>query len=563
MRITGSIRAAMLIATALATPLAAQTATAQTATGQTATGQTAPEPVFTAAGMRGHVAFLADDALEGRGTGTRGYDIAARYVATQFDRLGLKPAGNAVGTDWFQPIRFQERSFGPAGASLRLTGPNGTQSWKNGTAIITRPSPFEANAAFEAPVVFAGFGLDKRDLGFDDYRGLDVKGKIVAVLAGFPKGTNSEIGAHLNAEKAKMAEARGAIAMITVPTAEYAKAFPWSTLMQYATVPRVSFLDPDGKPHVDAPGIRAGATLDTPAAEALFAGAKRSLADVLAEADRSGGKPKGFALATRARFQIATAYKDITSPNVAAVLPGSDPKLAGEYIVVMGHLDHLGIRPEKEGDTIYNGALDNAAGVATVLEVARAFAEAPTKPRRSILFLAVTAEEKGLLGASYFAEHPTIPADGIAGVVNLDMPLLLYDFQDVIAFGAEHSTLGPQVAAAASSLGVTLAPDPTPEEGIFTRSDHYEFVKKGVPAVFLVTGYGGEGRRHWEDFLKSRYHQPNDDLAQAIDWNAAGKFARINYLIARDIADDPARPMWNKGDFFGDTFAPGKPRAGR
>src|SRR3546814_5437989 len=220
-----------------------------------------------------------------------------------------------------------------------------------------------------------------------------------------------------------------------------------------------------------------------------------------------------------------------------------------------------GDAPDK--DRINNGALDKAAGISTMLEVARAVAESDAKPRRSIVFLASTGEEKGLLGADYYAQNPTVPAKQIVGNVDLDMPLLLYPFTDVIAFGADHSTLGPLVAKAVAPMGVTLIPDPMPEQGIFTRSDHYMFVKQGVPAVFLATGYGNGGEEAWKTFLSGNYHHPGDDMSQKIDWQAGARFAEANYRIARAMADSDTPPLWYKGDYFGNLFAPDAKKAGK
>jgi Zn-dependent M28 family amino/carboxypeptidase len=294
----------------------------------------------------------------------------------------------------------------------------------------------------------------------------------------------------------------------------------------------------------------------------LFAGARRPLSAVLDEAAREGGKPRGFALKQTVKLERQSATQRLTSPNVLAVLPGSDPALANEYVLLMAHLDHDGVDPKREGDKIYNGAMDNAAGTATMLEVARAMAKAPNRPKRSILFAAVTAEEDGLLGSEYLAKHPVV--DGkIVGVVNLDMPVLLYDFSDVIAFGSDHSTLGPIVRRAAAGMNVALSPDPLPQEGLFTRSDHYKFVREGVPSIFLMTGFAGEGGKTFRDFLATHYHQPSDEPDLPFNWNAGARFARINYLIAREIADAPEAPRWYADSFFGRTVAPQAPKAER
>lgn len=520
-----------------------------------------PEPAFSADAVKAHVVYLADDALEGRATGTRGYDMAAAYVASRFAALGLTPAGEDGG--WYQKVRFQERSLGPKGARLTISGPNGARTWENGTEIIVGPSAVEAEQDVEAPVVFAGYGIDAPGQGFDDYRGLDVKGKVVAVLNGFPAGTPSELGAHLDDEKAAMAKARGAVGVVSIDTLRWRKTFPWSNRVRGAKQPRLAWLDGKGRPHVGAPELRASGLLNTPAAQALFAGAPRTLDAVLKEADRRNGKPRGFPLRTSVRVQRSSVWKTVESAEVIGMVPGSDPKLGQEVIVLMAHLDHLGVRPERQGDRIYNGAIDNAAGVATMLEVARAFATGQERPRRSILFIANTAEEKGLLGADYFAHHPTVPVERIVGLVNLDMPMLLYDFTDVVAFGANHSTVGEHVARATAPIGIRLASDPMPEEGIFTRSDHYALVRKGVPAVLIMTGWANGGEKAWKDFLANRYHQPDDDLTQKIDWQAGAKFARINYLVTRELANADKRPLWYKGDYFGDRFAPRAEKAKR
>jgi Zn-dependent M28 family amino/carboxypeptidase len=231
--------------------------------------------------------------------------------------------------------------------------------------------------------------------------------------------------------------------------------------------------------------------------------------------------------------------------------------------MLTGHLDHLGILPGKNGDTIANGAMDNAAGIATMLEAARAFVESGVRPMRSILFVALTGEEKGLQGSAYLARHPLPTGHRTVANVNLDMPILTYDFADVIAFGAEHSTMGPIVARALAQDGLTLSPDPTPDEGLFTRSDHYSFVKQGVPAVFLKTGFGGSGKAASDKFRAAHYHQVSDEVEQPFDWRAGARFARINYLIARELANAPEAPKWYNGSYFGELFASEQPKAPR
>jgi hypothetical protein len=522
----------------------------------------APAPEFSADAFRAHVTFLADDLLEGRDAGSRGHEIAARYVATQFAALGLQP-GAGQG-NWYQPVEFVR--FVPQGtATLRVAG----HVFTHGREMMMRASPDPAPLALSAPLVFVGYGLDMPSHGFDDYRGLDVRGKIVVALNGVPEGTPSDVAAHLNSEKRRMAGARGAVGMINIRPRGDAAAAPWERMLRFANRPGTTWLEQDGTPFADAGALRFSATLDDASAEILFHGARRQLSDILDEAARAGSRPRGFALAQTAQVaREPAAATRFSSPNVIAVLPGTDPSVAGEYVLLMAHLDHIGVRDPRPGDApgadrINNGAMDNAAGIATLIEVARAMSRPGNRPRRPILIAAVTAEEKGLLGAEFLAHHPVVGNGRIVSVVNLDMPILTYDFQDVTAFGAEHSTLGPIVARAAARMGVRLSPDPLPEEGLFTRSDHYKFVRQGVPAVFLMTGFAGEGEREFRNFLATRYHNVGDDLSQNINWQAGAKFAQLNYLIAREIADGAEVPRWYRGSFFGDAFGGNQPRAAR
>lgn len=523
-----------------------------------------PPATFTPQAFRAHVAFLADDLLEGRDIGSRGHEIAARYVAGRFEAIGLKPGGDDGG--WLQRIPFQKTGPLTATSSVAIHGPGGARVFRHGVDALFRPNADDPSGTISAPLVFVGYGVDAPAQGIDDFAGLDVRGKIVVELDGMPTGVPSEIAAHLSDTKRAMAERRGAIGLLRIETIESARRRPFAGSLQYATTPSYNWVGADGKPSADGGGVSAFASVDAKVAEAMFAGAPKSLALVLDEAAHAGAKPRGFALASTATIVQDAAVARITSPNVVAILPGSDPALAAQYVVLSAHLDHLGIRPPAPGDTpttdrIYNGALDNASGIATMLEVARAMAEAKTPPRRSVVFLASTGEEKGLLGADYYATHPTVPASAIVGNVDLDMPLLLYPFTDVIAFGADHSTLGPLVAAAVRPMGIALEPDPMPEETIFVRSDHYRFVRQGVPAVFVVTGYANGGAAAWKTFLAGNYHHPGDDMSQKIDWAAGARFAEANYRITEAMADAPAPPEWYKGDFFGEMYAPAAAKA--
>jgi hypothetical protein len=514
----------------------------------------APARDFTPERFRQHVTFLADDLLEGRETGTRGYDIAARYVATGFAGLGLRPGGR--GGSWYQQVPFVRMAM-TAPAALTIGG----QSFAQGAGASFRQSPEAGRTELTAPAVFVGYGLEAPAFGLDDYRGLNVRGKVVVLLDGVPSGLPSDVAAHLSSEKRRIAARRGAVGVITLRTPAAATRFPLRSTR--LPEPGITWVDPQGQPFTDAPSLRFVANVDPAAGEALFQGARRPFADVMAEAARQGTRPRGFALRQTVGFQRESANTPLTSPNVIGILPGTDPALAGEYVLLMAHLDGLGVREGGEGDRIRNGAMDNTTGISTLLEVARQMSQPGNRPRRPIIFAAVTAEEKGLLGAQYLARNPVIDGGRVVGVVNLDMPVLTYNFNDVIAFGAEHSTLGPIVQRAAARMNVAVTPDPLPEQGLFTRSDHYMFVREGVPAVFLMTGFAGEGGERFRNFLSTQYHSPQDDLSLPFDWNAGARFAELNYLIAREIADAAEAPRWYRDSFFGTTLAPNAAKAAR
>ncbi|MDP9421501.1 MAG: M20/M25/M40 family metallo-hydrolase [Pseudomonadota bacterium] len=509
--------------------------------------------------VRADVEFLASDHLEGRDTGSRGYAIAADYVVAQFRSIGLEPAGDNGG--WFQQVPFRRASHDkPPTLSLSVGGRQ--VALNPGNDATVRPSVTEKVRQLSAGFVFVGHGVKDARHNIDDYRGLDLKGKIAVALSGVPKGMPSDIEAHLASSKERFAAEAGAIGFLEVPRNDGQRGNP----VARGGRPLIDWVDRGGRTGSVPPGLRLQMSVSNEMAARLFEGAARSLDAVRREAKaNSKASPRGFALIPVLSLQSESKWEDFTSPEVVGLLKGSDPALAAEHVVLMGHLDHLGMKLDaKPGeDAIYNGAIDNAAGVATMIEAARQFAAQPVRPRRSILFIANTGEERGLLGADYYANHPTVPAQSIVGLVDLDMPMLLYPFTDVVAFGADHSTIGAIVAEAGRSMGIAVSPDPMPEEAIFTRSDHYMFVKRGVPAVLLMTGHANGGKAHWNAYLGKTYHSVQDDLSQKIDWDAGARYALLNYRIARAMADSPRRPMWLQGDYFGDLFDPRGPRAAR
>jgi hypothetical protein len=456
-------------------------------------------------------------------------------------------------------VPFRRASFDKL-PRLTLTISGQAVALEQGKDAALRPSVTTKMVRQSAGLVFVGYGLQDRRYGFDDYHGLNVRGKIVIALQGTPPGLPSDVEAHLNASKDRIAAAAGAIGFVEVQRNDGSPGR--FDPVRRGGRPRIDWVDSTGRAGSTPAGLQLQLSFSNEWAARLFEGAPKSLAAVRAEA-QGKGQPRGFALVPTISIEAENKWEDFTSPEVVGLLRGSDPALAAQHVVLMGHLDHLGIKPDaKPGeDAIYNGALDNAAGVATMLEAARQFAAQPTRPKRSVLFIANTGEERGLLGADYFANHPTVLAASIVGLVDLDMPVLLYPFTDVTAFGADHSTIGATVAEAGRSMGVAVSPDPMPQEAIFTRSDHYMFVRRGVPAVLLMTGYANGGKAYWEAFLAKTYHSPQDDLTQKIDWNAGARYAILNYRISRALADAPQRPMWLQGDYFGDLYDPKGPRA--
>ena len=501
-----------------------------------------------AANIRADMAFLASDKLKGREAGTPEYDLAARYVVDQMKQIGLVPKGGKG--SYFQHVplvAWRPRDEGV----LVLTGADGHAiPLVFGKDYLTGDSVLAEKLAVDAPLVFVGYGLVAPEHGRDDYKGLNVKGKVVVALSGAPKFLQTEERAYYRNGRTKLraAQERGAVGFVSIGTRTGEKLYPFANSARQYKSWGMTWRQADGKPFV-AVSLPSLAFISV-------AGASKLLGDrtdaILDAAETKDGAIKGLDLNLSLRVELHTEIKNSESENIVGVLLGSDPKLKDEYVVLSGHLDHIGITPSVKGDAINNGALDNASGVATTLEVARLFGG--KLPKRSLLFLVDTAEEKGLIGADYFARNPTVPKSAITADVDLDMPIITYDFTDVVAFGADRSSIGPAVRRAAARMGVKLSPDPMPDEGIFTRSDHYRFVEQGIPAVFLATGYANGGKAATEFFMRTNYHQPSDDLSQPIRYDVGAKFAKLNYAITRELADGP-RPSWNAGDFFAAKFA--------
>jgi Zn-dependent M28 family amino/carboxypeptidase len=499
--------------------------------------------------LKGHVTFLASDTMRGREAGSPEYDIAAEYVASQYMALGLTPAGDKG--KYLQSVPLVSTKLTDKGM-VTLRGPKGDVALTFGDEFVASASLKTAALKIDAPLVFVGFGVVAPDYKRNDYAGIDVRGKIVVMLSGAPKSIPGEIRAHYGngATKAVLAADKGAIGIITVETPTRAKVRKFEDVARDWESKRMTWRLPDGSgfaPGATAPGL---AYLSLKGAEKLFASIPGGAAKIMAVAETPAAKLKPMTLGLSAVVETNSQILAAESSNVAGMIEGSDPTLAAETIVLSGHLDHVGVGVPIKGDAIYNGAMDNAVGIASMIEVARRIMASPVKPKRSLLFLAVTAEEKGLVGADYFARNPTIARERIIANVNLDMPVITYDVKDVIAFGADRSSIGAVTKVAAEQLGLILSPDPAPEQAIFTRSDHYRFVQQGVPAVFMSTGKIDDGGSY-DGFLANHYHKPSDQFDLPIYWASGVKFVALNEAITRALADAPTRPLWNKGDFFG------------
>jgi hypothetical protein len=520
----------------------------------------APEPLPSAniENIRRHVDFLAADELAGRETGSAGYQQAAEYVAEQFSAMGLLPAGSQ---DYFQQVPFREASWGEREPTFILRGRDSDITFKFGEDFIASPPTVSEDTATAAGLVFVGYGIEAPEFGVNDYAELDLRGKIAVMVSGRPQRLPNEEGAHYSSTRSKRETAarHGAVGIAMLNTPEREKRWAFQRSVKHLHEPSLDWLGADDIPGDAIPGLHPGVMLDMSAARQLFVGAERSLDTVFTEMEH-GLLPKGFRLPYSASLTSGAVHKNITSPNVVALLPGSDPQLKDEYVVFSAHLDHIGVDPDGQ---INNGAQDNAAGIAVMLETARLFIESGKAPRRSLLFVAVTGEEKGLLGSDYFAQHPPVPPQSMVANINLDMPMLLYPFKDIIAFGAEHSSLGKTTARAAKRAGLELSPDPMPEQVIFVRSDHYNFVRQGIPAIYLITGRQAlsetiDGAAMQREFLQTRYHSPGDIADEQLNYPAAQQFTEVNYAIAREVADGKKKPSWKKGDFFGGLFAAGR-----
>jgi len=531
-----------------------------------------------------HVQYLADDALEGRNVGTPGYEKAAAYVEGQFQKIGLKPAG----TEGFrQPVRLDSRTLVPEATKIALVRDGQEQPLAVGqdASISARG---ELNGTVDAPMVFVGYGLSVPDAGWDDFKGLDLRGKVAVYVNAFPPVTVTDnVKSHVNTADERWVSLKRAgaigVATITAPRAGGAgnrgNAAPPSSASPTPSPSPTTTATPSPSPAAAAagrgtaaPGGGRGAapvialydrevnpeagqiismTLTARGAAAVLAGTGHTLEEINELVTAAKPLPR-FAIPGMLRATATLKREVIPSTNIAGMVEGSDPVLKAEYVIFSAHLDHVGIGRAVNGDTIYNGAMDDASGIASLIETARLLKASGVKPRRSVLFVAHTGEEKGLLGSQYFASRPTVPFKQIVADINVDMFLPLYPLKFLEVQGMAESSLGDSVRVAAKSLNVEVQTDREPEQNRFIRSDQYSFIQKGIPALAFKFGYefGSPEETIRKSWVRDIYHKPNDDTSQPVNKEAAALFNRVIMTLLQSVANDTARPTWNADSFF-------------
>jgi len=492
-----------------------------------------------------YVEYLASDQMQGRQTGSPEHRKAAEYVAAQFEKDGLKAAGEQ---GYVQPVKFKTLQLDESRSSLALVRGGESESVAIGPeAIISArvdPAP-----KVSAALIFVGYGLRAPESHYDDLAGLDTKGKIAVFMGGGPSSMPGALISHYSssAERWKAFRSAGIIGAISISNPKHMD-LPWSRIAASRTQVTMRLAAPGMN---DAEGEQIAITWNPERAEDLLRGTGHTLEEIVAAAEAKKQLPRFEIPAT---LEATTSVKrgEVESQNVAAVWPGSDPKLKNQYVVMTAHLDHVGVGTPIDGDRIYNGAMDDASGVASLLDIAGRLAATGAKTRRSLLFVAVTGEEKGLLGSKYFAGRPTVRAQDIVADINCDMFLPLFPLRILTVYGLDESTLGNDVRAIASKMRIRIQPDPEPSRNVFIRSDQYSFILHGVPSLMLDFGAekGSPEAAIQKRWLSERYHAPSDDLNQPVDKPAAAEFDTFVMKLMERVADAPARPEWKRESFF-------------
>ena len=519
------------------------------------TGGTAIDPAAVLARIR----TLASDEFEGRGPATPGEEKTVAYLTREFEELGLAP-GNPDGT-YVQAVPLVGMKATPTGAIDAGARKIGLEVPREAVLLTRRFEPSVDVA--DSDVVFVGYGIVAPEYGWDDYKGVDVHGKTIVMLVNDPPVPDPQDPTRLDDSvfkgrgmtyfgrwtyKYEIAKEKGAAAALIVHQDKPA-GYPWSVVEKSWTVEVFDIDTPDG--NKDRAAVEGWITLEK--AEELFAACGKDFRALEAAASARDFAP--VALGAKARFHVENAVRHVPSRNVVARVEGSDPALASECVVYSAHWDHLGVRDAGEGDRICNGAVDNASGTAGLLEIARAFKAGPP-PKRSVLFLAVTAEEKGLLGSKWYAEHPLVPLEKTLANVNMDSLNTWGRTSDVVSIGYGQSTLDEVLVELAAEQGRTVKPDPEPEKGLYYRSDHFEFAKVGVPALYADSGLEmigkppGWGLERVAEYTAQRYHQPADEIQEGWDLSGAAQDLELLVRLGRAIADGERRPEWKDGSEF-------------
>jgi Peptidase family M28 len=494
------------------------------------------ETNWSAAGKQwwAHVRFLADDKLEGRNVGSAGYEAAADYVVRQFDHAGL-----AVSS---QPVGFTKSTLDEAASRITLERGGDTIPVGLGDDVLITSTANVTN--LEAPLVFVGYGLDIPEANYSDLKDPKLRGAIAVYLAGGPSNISGELRSHHSSggERAAAMKAAGVVGTIAIPNPQ-SMDIPWARQSANRLLPRMALADGASR----GASLAFTATWNPARADNLLNG---SMAEILDAADHNRPLPH-FALMGKLRVSVATTQEKVGSRNVVGLRQGSDSELAKEYVIVSAHLDHLGVGEKVNGDGIFNGAMDDASGVASLIEIAQALKTGKVKTRRSVVFLAVTGEEKGELGSAYFADHPTVTGRIVADI-NMDMFLPLFPLRYLEVQGLNESSLGDDIRAVAGEAHVQIQADKEPNANRFIRSDQYSFIRKGIPALAFKFGWipGSPEEKIYRDWYRDRYHGVADDVSQPVDLAAAAQFNSILAALLERVAAAPQTPQWKPDSFF-------------
>ena len=485
------------------------------------------------------ISVLADDNMRGRMAGSADYLRAADYVIGRFKQEGLKPAGL---DGYLQQVPLEQQMVDQAASKAAV----GSTLLQPGQDMIISAGGGPRSATVDAPLVFIGYGLHLPGQNHDDFAGLDLKGKIAVVISGGPSELSGPLKSDARFKRAEQLAKLGAVGLVALTTPRQVE-IPWARQKLLSGQPGMYLADAKLR---ETPDGFFAASVDPEKSETLFDGAGHTFAELCALADASKPLPR-FELNKSLKASIVAKREQLTSPNLVAKLEGSDPKLKSEYVGVSAHLDHLGVGAPINGDAIYNGAMDDASGVAAVLDIAHRLKNGP-RPKRSILFIIVTAEEKGLLGSHYFALRPTVPKSVIVADLNFDMPLPLWKLTSVFAPGENESTLGADARAIAAQQGLTMAPDPLPDRNVFIRTDQFSFVREGIPALAFKFGFAKDTPEFAieHDWRANRYHAPSDDLQQPVMKDEAVKLDAYVAAIAARVANNAVRPEWLPDSVF-------------